>query len=457
MKKLLVLLVLILIAVLALPLANLVIKPKVSPALTTRQTDEPGYAQAAAIIQSKCLVCHMEGEEMPFYAKLPGAKDKIQKDVENGTAYINLAEALNPGDGEKVSEPALAMLEYALTSGSMPPMRYAVVHWDSILSSSQKDTVFSWIHEVRKKHYMVAGVAPQFAIEAVQPLPVVQDPTPEKSALGNKMFHDVRLSHDNTLSCASCHGLDKGGTDQKDFSVGINKQVGDINAPTVFNSGFNFIQFWDGRAADLQAQADGPVNNPIEMGSNWGEAIPKLQQDPEVVATFTKLYPDGLTSTNVMNSIATFEQTLVTNGSRFDKYLMGDSSAMTDEEKFGYQLFKEYGCATCHAGKILGGQSFEKMGLMKDYFADRGDVIKRDNGRFNVTQKESDKFRFKVPTLRNIEKTAPYFHDATQKKLLDAVKSMGKYQTPSTPSDKESESIEKFLRTLTGEYNGKPL
>ncbi len=457
MKKLLVLLVVILILALALPIANLVIKPQVKPLLTTRQTDEPGYAQAAALLQSKCLVCHVQGEELPFYANLPGAKSKIQMDVDKGTTYINLAEALNPGAGKTVSEPALAMVEYALTSNRMPPMKYAVLHWDSKLNKTQKETVYSWIHEVRKKHYLVEGVAPQFAIEPVQPLPVLQDSNPEKTALGNKMFHDVRLSHDNTLSCASCHGLDKGGTDRKDFSVGINAQVGDINAPTVFNSGFNFIQFWDGRAADLQAQADGPVNNPIEMGSNWGEAIPKLQQDPEVVAAFTKLYPDGLNSANVMNSIATFEKTLITTGSRFDKYLMGDTKALNDEEKQGYQLFKDHACAACHSGKILGGQSFEKLGLMGDYFADRGNIIKRDNGRFNVTQKESDKFRFKVPTLRNIDKTGPYFHDATQKTIRDAVTMMGRYQSPTGLTQKDADLIEKFLLTLTGEYNGKPL
>ncbi len=457
MKKLLVLLVLILIIALALPIANLVIKPKVSPLLTSRMTDEPGYAQAAALLQSKCLVCHVEGEELPFYANLPGARSKILKDVEGGTAYINLAESLNPGAGKVVSEPALAMIEYALTSGSMPPLKYAVLHWDSKLTKAQKDTVHNWIRGVREKHYQVEGVAPQHANEPVQPLPVVQDVNPEKTALGHKMFHDVRLSHDNTLSCASCHGLDKGGTDRKDFSTGINGQVGDINSPTVFNASFNFVQFWDGRAADLQAQADGPVNNPIEMGSNWGEVIPKLQQDPEVVAAFTKLYPDGLNSTNVMNTITAFEQTLVTNGSRFDKYLMGDANVLTGEEKQGYQAFKDHACATCHVGKTLGGQSFEKMGLMADYFTDRGNVINRDNGRFNVTQKDSDKFRFKVPNLRNIDKTAPYFHDGTQKTIRDAVMTMGKYQSPNGITEKDALLIEKFLLTLTGEYNGKPL
>ncbi len=457
MKKLLVLVVVILIVALVFPIANLVIKPKVSPLLTTRVTDEPGYAQAAALLQSKCLVCHAPGEELPFYANFPIAKDQIHKDVEMGTAFINLAEALNPGEGKVVSEPALAMIEYSLTSGSMPPLKYSLMHWDSKLTEAQKNTIQAWIRAVREKHYKTEGVAPQFANEAVQPLPALQDPNPEKTALGGKMFHDVRLSHDNTLSCASCHGLDKGGTDQKEFSTGINGQVGDINSPTVFNAGFNFVQFWDGRAADLQAQADGPVNNPIEMGSNWGEVIPKLQQDPEVVAAFTKLYPDGLNSTNVMNAIATFEHSLVTHGSRFDKYLMGDASALNEEEKQGYQVFKDHACATCHAGKTLGGQSFEKMGLMGDYFSDRGNVIKRDNGRFNVTQKDSDKFRFKVPNLRNIDKTAPYFHDGTQKTVLDAVKTMGRYQSPSGLTEKDAQLIEKFLLTLTGEYNGKPL
>lgn len=457
MKKLLVVILILVVLGLVFPIANLVVKPRVNPLLSSRQTDETGYAAVAAILEKKCLVCHAPDQELPFYANFPIARDLITRDVKAGTAFINLVDELNPGGNAPVSESALAMIEYSASSGSMPPARFVVLHWDSGLSANEKKVILDWVKGVRAKHYQTPGVAPEFANEAVQPIPLTHAQNMEKVALGDKMFHDVRLSHDNTLSCASCHGLDKGGTDQKQFSTGINNQVGDINSPTVFNSGFQFKQFWDGRAADLQEQADGPVNNPIEMGSNWGEAIPKLQADTEVVAAFAKLYPDGLTSTNVMNAIAVFEHSLITPNSRFDKYLMGDANAITPEEKKGYEEFKEHGCATCHAGKLLGGCSFEKIGLKGDYLGDRGNVIKRDNGRFNVTQKDSDRFRFKVPTLRNLDKTAPYFHDGTQATLLDAVRMMGKYQSPMPLSDQDAELIVKFLLTLTGEYNGKPL
>lgn len=457
MKKFLVIILILLIIGLVFPLANLIVKARVDPILSQRQTDEPGYRAVAATLEKKCLLCHAPDQELPFYANFPLAKQLIQKDIQAGIAYINLREALNPEGNAPISEPVLAMIEYAVTSNSMPPTRFVALHWDCGLTSEEKTAILDWVKAVRAKHFQTPGVAPEFANEPVQPIPASHGQDAEKVALGDKMFHDVRLSHDNTLSCASCHGLDKGGTDQKQFSTGINNQLGDINSPTVFNSGFQFKQFWDGRATTLEEQADGPVNNPIEMGSNWGEAIPKLQQDPEVVAAFTKLYPDGLTSANVMSAIAIFERSLITPNSRFDKYLMGDANAITAEEKQGYEAFKKHGCATCHAGKTLGGNSFEEMGLKRDYFEDRGNVIKRDNGRFNVTQKESDRFHFKVPMLRNLDKTGPYFHDASQTTILDAVKLMGKYQSPVPLSDHDAELIVKFILTLTGEYNGKAL
>ncbi|MCG3197475.1 MAG: hypothetical protein GHCLOJNM_01961 [bacterium] len=455
-KTLLVLIVLIVIVALAFPISNLLFKPAPMTKLSQRNDPSALYEKAAGVLESKCALCHAEGEQLPFYANFPIAKGLIEADIRKGLAWFDLQEIASAPEGAPVPEPLLAKLEYALDHNTMPPGRFAALHWDAKLSGAEKEDLLAWVRDVRKSHYTTPGVAGEFEQEPVQPLPLEHGQNPEIVALGDKMFHDVRLSHDNSLSCASCHGLDKGGTDQKQFSTGINGQVGDINSPTVFNSAFQFILFWDGRAPTLEAQADGPVNNAIEMGSNWNEAIPKLQAATDVVEAFKKSFPDGLTSENVMKAIATFERSLNT-PSRFDKYLSGDKSALTEEEQRGYQLFKEHACATCHSGKILGGQSFERMGINADYFVDRGDVIKRDYGRFNHTSNEKDRFKFKVPTLRNIEKTGPYFHDGTVTDLLEAVKTMGKYQSPTPLTDSEAELIVKFLLSLTGEYAGKSI
>ncbi len=290
------------------------------------------------------------------------------------------------------------------------------------------------------------------AVEPITPLPSANELklNQQKVQLGDSLFHDPRLSKDNSISCATCHTLSKGGTDQEVDSTGINGQHGGINSPTVFNSRYNFKQFWDGRAKDLAAQADGPVNNPKEMGSNWPEVIKKLKQDPSYVAQFKKLYPDGITSANVIDAIVEFEHSLVT-PSRFDDYLKGDKTALTAQELHGYELFKSYGCTACHHGINIGGSMYQKMGLVNDYFKDRKTPItKADMGKFNVTGQAADKHVFKVPTLRNVELTPPYFHDGSVKTLDQAVKMMGKYQLGVNIPQADVNDIVAFLKSLTG-------
>ena len=194
------------------------------------------------------------------------------------------------------------------------------------------------------------------------------------------------------------------------------------------------------------------------MGSNWGQVIPKLEEDPAYVEAFAKLYPDqGITGDTIVDAIAVFERSLVTPNSRFDRYLKGDSEAISERELQGYELFRSIGCANCHVGAAMGGQSFETMGLKRDYFADRGDIKEVDAGQFNFTGKEADRFKFKVPTLRNIAITFPYFHDGRTDNLKDAVLIMSKYQEGRQLTDEQADLIVAFLKTLTGEYNGKPL
>ncbi len=257
--------------------------------------------------------------------------------------------------------------------------------------------------------------------EPLQPIPAAVGLDPQKVALGDKLFHESQLSRDNKVSCATCHDLKTGGVDRKARSTGVKGAEGEINSPTVFNASLNFKQFWDGRANTLEEQVDGPIENPKEMGMTWPEVLNKIKAFPAYVSAFKTLYPDGITKESVRDAIATFERSLVTPDSRFDKFMRGDQNAISAEEKEGYNLFRELGCVQCHQGAGVGGKMFQTFGLLGDYFSDRGNVTKPDFGRFNVTKNEDDKFVFKVPMLRNVALTAPYFHDGTAKTLEDAV------------------------------------
>lgn len=293
--------------------------------------------------------------------------------------------------------------------------------------------------------------------EPIKPLPLDGKFDARKVALGEKLFNDRRLSKGNSVSCASCHNLSKNGADSVPLSVGIGGKKGTVNSPTVFNSSFNFRQFWDGRAGSLEEQAAGPIHNPLEMGSNWAEVVGKLNQDPAVVAEFKQIYREGVHATGIADALAVFQRSLVTPNARFDKYLRGDKNALTVEEIKGYQLFKSYGCVACHQGVNVGGNMYQTFGVMGDYFAKRGNPTDADLGRFNVTKKDADKHAFKVPSLRNVALTAPYFHDGSAATLNDAVDVMFRYQLGRTAPLQDKELIIKFLHTLTGERNGKPL
>ena len=292
--------------------------------------------------------------------------------------------------------------------------------------------------------------------QPIKPIPLDLKLDARKVTLGQALFHDVRLSRDGTISCASCHEVAKGGTDGRAHSTGIENATGAVNAPTVLNSGLNFKQFWDGRATTLEEQIDGPVHSVVELGSSWPEIVGKLRAT-DYAARFATIYRDGLQPQNIKDAIAQFERSLITPNSRFDKYLRGDDSALTAEEKAGYRVFKSHGCTSCHQGVNVGGNMFATLGAMADYFADRGNITKADYGRFNVTGQESDRFVFKVPSLRNVALTAPYFHDGTMARLEDAVIAMGQYQLGAALPAEDVAQIVQFLKTLTGELGGNPL
>jgi len=291
---------------------------------------------------------------------------------------------------------------------------------------------------------------PPFSADVAQPLPERVELDARRVALGQQLFHDVRLSADDSVSCASCHALAAGGVDHRARSVGIRGGVGSVNAPTVFNSGFNLAQFWDGRAPTLEAQIDGPVQHPLEMGSTWGQVLSKLRADAALVQRFVDLYPKGLDVESIKDAIATFERSLITPNSRFDHFLRGDKAALSPPEQHGWVLFQSYGCASCHQGINLGGNMYEKMGVMGDYFAHRVNVTEADKGRYNVTHDAQNLHEFRVPTLRNVALTAPYFHDGSAGTLEQAVAVMARYQLGRELPETDLHDVTAFLRSLTG-------
>ena len=283
-----------------------------------------------------------------------------------------------------------------------------------------------------------------FAKEPIEPIPEHVQVDLKKAALGKALFFDTLLSKDGTVSCATCHNLKDGGDDNLPVSFGIKGQKGSVNAPTVYNAVFNFRQFWDGRAADLQEQAMGPVENPVEMGNSFKNLIATLKKTP-YKKRFDAIYKDGITKNNITDAIAEYEKTLITPDSPFDSYLRGDINALTQKQKEGYELFKAKGCISCHQGVNIGGNMYNKFGVFTD-------ANSSNLGRYNVTHRERDKYYFKVPSLRNVERTAPYFHDGRTYSLKAAVYDMALYQLGRKITPQEVDKIVAFLHALNGRF-----
>jgi len=275
----------------------------------------------------------------------------------------------------------------------------------------------------------------------------------ERIFLGKKLYFDKRLSKDNTQSCNTCHNVETYGVDNEPTSLGNDGKRGTRNSPTTFNAAFHTTQFWDGREPDVEAQAGGPILNPVEMAMpNETNVIKRVKDIKEYKTYFAESFPDDKDPINYNNlklAIGAYERMLVT-PTKFDDYLAGNNEALNTQEKEGLQTFISGGCITCHRGNVLGGNMFQKFGLMKPYWElTKSTVI--DNGRFDVTQNEADKYVFKVPSLRNIEKTYPYFHDGSIMSLKEATDIMGKAQLNKTFTDKEIDDMVAFMNTLTGE------
>lgn len=428
--------------------------------------DAQPSAQVAAILeQNGCYECHDAQADKPFYASLPVVGSMLDVHIEHGVNFIDLKKA----DLGNPSEVLLSMIEYTLQHDNMPIMEYKMAHWGTGYNKEEKSVLAKWIMDERASRYATGLACADLKNEPIQALPESVETDPMKVALGKKMYNDTRISLDNTISCATCHILEQGGADHADerTSEGINGNHGGVNAPTVYNALFNVEQFWNGRAHTLADQAAGPPVNPMEMGDQtWDQIVERLREDKDLVAEFAALYPDeGLTQATVTDAIGEFEKTLITPNDKLDLYLKGNKSALTAEELAGYQAFKDNTCATCHVGKTMGGQSFEKMGIFEDYFAareqSRPDIAYNDDdkGLNGFTGKDEDLHKFKVPNLRNISRTAPYYHDGSQQTIEDAVRGMFRFELGKTATDQQVTSITTFLKTLDGqhEYLSQPL
>ena len=290
--------------------------------------------------------------------------------------------------------------------------------------------------------------------EPIVPVPTGRTWDPKRVALGGQLFRDVRLSLEQSRSCATCHPLERGGMDGRTRPFTADGHLNARNTPTIFNVGLSSFYNWDGVADTLEAHAETVLQNPNLMNISWSEILARLGADDGYVSAFRAAYPDGLIRRNVLDALASFERSLETPDSRFDRYLRGARDALTDPERRGYALFKSYGCATCHQGVNIGGNMFQKFGVFSEESAQPPSP---DLGRFHVTRRARDRGVFRVPSLRNVAVTAPYFHDGRAASLESAVDTMARVQLGRSLRPEETALIVQFLRTLTGQYRGRVL
>lgn len=422
------------------------------PALDAAQAD----AVAAKVLDLKCAACH--AQDASYNKLLNFFSFGLMRDHVEGAKR---AFTLTPDSGVRSGNVDYLKMDYVLRTRRMPPASYSTVHFGSRLTSTD-------VAILRAKYKESGALARAFA-----PVSPVAAPATELEAariyLGYLLYHDGRLSTNNKVSCASCHDLTKGGTDNLPKSEGVPgpdgcPQLGGVNAPTTLNAAGNIRQFWDGRAADLKEQAGGPPLNPVEMGfscvADWDIIADKLGADPQMVALFAYVFGDrGISGDTITTAIAAYEQTLVTPDSPFDRYLKGDEKALSDNQKAGMKDFVELGCATCHSGPTLGGISFEYINTHGDLraLAAPSDYKEGAFGLMDFTKKEEHKDMFRVPNLRNVALTAPYFHTGTVNSLQDAVRIMLEVQNGAgATSDDTVKNITRFLEAQTGMLYGKP-
>jgi cytochrome c peroxidase len=274
--------------------------------------------------------------------------------------------------------------------------------------------------------------------EPITPIPALPAIEPRKIKLGARLFDDVRLSYDNSRSCSSCHDLGTNGASRKDHDVGFDGSNLPLNTLTVFNAALSFRFGWEGKLRTIEADVKASLENPQVMGSSISGLAKKIAVDADIRGEFTAVYGRGPDAENIVDAIASFERTLVTPGSRFDRWLAGDAAALSAEEVDGYRLFKSLGCVSCHQGVNIGGNLFERHGIFHPLASPQPEILR-------------------VPSLRNVATTAPYFHDGSAQSLDDAVRKMGLAQLNSTLTEQQVKAIVAYLQTLTGNYRGTPV
>lgn len=407
---------------------------------------------AHAVIQAKCADCHGANSDINTFINFFSG-NMLREDVENARRAWKI-------EGDPMVRSGLVdflKMDHVLRTRSMPPVQYTIVHVGSRLTPQD-------VALLRLRYSEQGAMRRRF-----QPLATAEPEADNilKAHLGYMLFHDARLSTNNEVSCSSCHDISMGGTDHKPKSEGVpgkdgKPQLGGVNAPTVFNAAWHIRQFWDGRAADLQEQAGGPPLNPVEMGyatpEDWDHIAAKLRQDPLIVALFDYVYGDiGITDDTITDAIAAFERTLTTPDSAFDRYLKGEENAMDEEQKAGMSAFVSYGCATCHAGPAMGGLSFEPINKRAPLRAHAPGYEEGAWGLQDYTDQPEHKDMFRVPTLRNVALTYPYFHTGTVQRLEEAVRIMFETQAGSVPAEGVLRSVTRFLEAQTGTFRGKSL
>lgn len=421
----------------SLPISNLFIK---RPSLAPNNNAE--FKVVSDILVAKCADCHTKDlAQYPLYYDFPIASNIAHENVRNAQSSFLIDKQKLSGE-IPFSESDVERLSRAMAKGDMPPAQYIALHWDSALNEKEQRILSKWIDK-RLKEF------------DIRPIPSENffHPNAAKVALGERLFHDRILSGSQSKSCASCHSLEKGGADELQFSTSGGRQKATLNTPTVLNAAYNIAQYWNGRAANLKEQALEAVTNPNEMDADWNEVCSRLRNNESYQKQFLISYPNGgITATNVSDALAEYEHTLLTPGSRFDRYLQGDKHALSSEELEGYQLFKKHECFVCHTGPNFGGMSFEKLGKVKEYFTAEAP---ENRGRIDLTHRKEDLHVFKVPSLRNIELTAPYLHDGSAKSLTEAVQIMSEYQGDKPMTKEEIEKVVAFLRTLTSRLSTK--
>ena len=415
---------------------------------------EAAKAMANVVMEQKCAACHGENADYNGFINFL-AFGKLRRDVEGAQRAFTMKQ----DDSVRAELVNMAKMDYVLRTRRMPPAAYTMMHPASKLTMNDVKIM---------RHYYDEELIEKEAFAPIVPTEKVTDETEQaRILLGHMLYYSPALSTTNQVSCASCHNLTKGGTDNLPKSEGVpgadgKPQLGGVNAPTVFNAETHIRQFWDGRAKDLQEQAGGPPLNPVEMGyskpEDWNAIADKLAADERFKLLFDKVYGDkGITAETITDAIAAFERTLVTPYSAFDLYRVGDETALTDAQKDGMAAFKQYGCYTCHTGATLGGQSFEYINTDSPLRAHAEGYKEGAFGLKDYTKKAEHEDMFRVPTLRNVALTAPYFHTGTVTELKEAVRIMFETQTALTPSETTIENVTEFLKAQTGRYNGKPL